>query len=214
MYARAKFVAALPRHIPVLVLALFLGACGTQGVVVQAVQAPFENRLAEQQVVDAKIKTALLERLAKIDKMLLIDVTVDVWKREVLLTGALESPSLRAKVLAAAHADARTKKIYDEIQIVSAARHQDRRDMMDKAKAGAARVGDALNDVWIETKIKGQLVAAKDVGSINYRWRSVFGVVSIIGEARTPQERRTVESIIRHVEGVRKLNAFISIASH
>lgn len=214
MTQRSRSMTIFPKHVAVLGLLVFLGACATQGVIVQAVQAPFEDRLAEQQIVDAKIKTALLQRMSEIDKTLLIDVTADVWKGRVLLTGALDSPSLRNKVLAAAHADPRAKAVYDEIQIVSPARRQARRDMMDKAKAGAQRIGNALSDVWIETKIKGSLVEAKGVRSVNYRWRSVFGVVSIIGEAQTAKERRMVETIIRHVEGLRKLNTFITLAAH
>ena len=71
--------------------------------------------------------------------------------------------------------------------------------------------GQWLDDVWIETKIKGQLLTASGVTSVNYFWRSVLNDVYIIGRARSRAERNKVLGIIRGTEGVRSVTQHIVV---
>ena len=65
--------------------------------------------------------------------------------------------------------------------------------------------GAAANDLWIETKLKVKLLGTKGIRSINYRWRSVNGVVYVIGAGRSQKEINTLLNVIRTTDRVNKV---------
>lgn len=187
---------------------LGLGACSpTNNIVTSAAKAAFEDRLAEEQVVDAKIKAGVLDRLIGIDKMLALDLSVDVWKRRVMLTGTLSSAAVRNQVARAVQADARVTQFYNEVQLITADEQSTRREWKEKAQAGASKAAEVFDDFWIETKLTAQLIGADGVNSVNYRWRSVLGTVYLLGEAQSAKELNAVVTIIKNVKGVRALKS-------
>lgn len=193
-------------------VALSLGACTTSNnVVANVAKAAFEDRLAEEQVVDAKIKAAALDRLLSVDKMLVVDINVDVWKTRVMATGTLSDSALHAKAAQALRQDGRIARLYDNVQIVSADAQAERREWKEKAQAGADKAAEVFDDFWIETKISAQLIATKGVNSVNYRWRSVLGKVYLLGEAQSADELNTVKSIIRDIKGVKALTTHVQV---
>lgn len=187
---------------------LGLGACSpTNNIVTSAAKAAFEDRLAEEQVVDAKIKAGILDRLIGIDKMLALDLSVDVWKQRVMLTGTLSSAAVRNQVARAVQADARVTQLYNEVQLITADEQSSRREWKEKAQAGASKAAEVFDDFWIETKLTAQLLGADGVNSVNYRWRSVLGTVYLLGEAQSAKELNAVVTIIKNVKGVRALKS-------
>ena len=192
---------------------LALGGCGTQTIVTETAKAAFEDRLAEEQVVDAKIKTGILDRVIKIDKSLILDVSVDVWKTRVMITGALADTNIRNSVVRAAQEDSRISDFYNDIHIVSQEEQSQRREWMDKAKSGGEAVSNVVSDVWIETKISAQLISEKDITSVNYRWRSVLGSIYIIGEAASSSELNRVLDIINRTTGVKSVKSHVLLSS-
>lgn len=188
-----------------------LSGCTTNSVVANAAKAAFEDRLAEEQIVDAKIKTSMLKNNVELDKMLALDLSIDVWKTRVMLTGVISNPAQRDKVVAMARQDKRISKLYDDIQIVTADAQNERREWREKAEDGADAVAEAADDFWIETKISAQLIAAEGVSSVNYRWRCVMNTVYIIGEAQTTKEFNTVISTIKSIEGVKAVRNYIQV---
>lgn len=191
---------------------LSLGACSpTSNVITHTAQAAFESRLTEEQVVDAKIKTGILDRMISIDKMLALDLSVDVWKTRVMLTGTLISTDLRNQVARAVQYDARVSEFYNEVRIISESEQTARREWKEKAQSGAQKAADSFEDFWIETKISTQLIGAKDVNSINYRWRSVLGTVYLLGEAQSARELNAVVTIIKNTKGVKSLKTYAPV---
>lgn len=188
-----------------------LSACGTNTVVANAAKAAFEDRLAEEQIVDTKITAGIVENNISIDKMLALDLSVDVWKTRVMITGALTDAEQRNQVARAAMKDSRISKFYNEIQIVSADDQAQRREWKEKAQAGADKAVEVFDDFWIETKISAQLIRAGGVSSVNYRWRSVLGTIYIIGEAQTAAELSTVLGIIKNIKGVKAIQNHIAV---
>ena len=69
---------------------------------------------------------------------------------------------------------------------------------------------DNTNDFWLEIKIKGQLLTAKDVTSVNYRWRSVENMCFILGKAVAPGERDRVLALVKDVKGVKSIRDYIT----
>jgi osmotically-inducible protein OsmY len=196
---------------PMLLLAgLGLGGCTT--IVTELAQKAWEDRTTEDQATDTKIAAGVLNRLADRDKGLILDVSTDVWEQRVLLTGTLDNAKERAAVEALVRKDKRIKRLYRHIKIVSKKAKQARREQAEKKdseKKGG--VGQTVNDFWIEIKIKGQLVLAKNVTSVNYRWRSVFNDLYVIGRAGSVVERDKVLGIIRETEGVKSVRHYIQI---
>lgn len=195
-------------------VALFtaLGTTGCTTVIVEAAKKTMEDRATEDQVTDTKIGTGILSSLGDKDKNLLLDVNVDVWEQRAMLTGTVSDPKVRAEVVQFARADQRVRKLYDEIQIVSKAEQDQRREAAkNKDESKKEGFGQTVNDFWIETKISAKLIATSGVTSVNYRWRSVRNVIYLIGRARSEEELRTVLNIIRETEGVKQVKPFVEI---
>lgn len=194
-----------------LLLSLPLGGC-TPTLMTDAAQAPFEDRITEDQVTDLKIASYLLKRLIDLDKNLALDVGIDVWEQRLLLTGALDSAQALDQVAALAADDNRVAIVYNELRLVSTAQRDERRQQAEEHKASKVdSVKQTVNDYWIEAKIKGLLVTAKGVKSVNYRWRSVLNTVHVIGRARSEEERDRVLAIIRDTKGVRDVKSFLEV---
>ena len=183
-------------------MSLALTGCDTtRTLVTEAATSAFQDRTAEDQITDTKIKAGIAERLFDLDKMLVLDINSDVWEQNVMLSGTVIDTATRSKIVALVRADGRVKALHNHIVVVSKAQQDER------LKAAE----NALSDTWIETKIKAALLVTENVRSINMRWRSVFGTVSIIGEAGTTSERDTIVREIRAIEGIKALNNHIVI---
>tara|TARA_R110000751_G_scaffold188_9_gene915 strand:- start:24236 stop:24838 length:603 start_codon:yes stop_codon:yes gene_type:complete len=185
-----------------------LAACGP-------LQMPVENRAGDDQWLDTKIKTEILGEFAKVDHSYLIDVNVDIWKQQVMVTGMVDSKGKYYDVMSIIRQDKRIKKIYDHLQIADARTVAEYRDAEKKygeenaVPADSAR--QSVSDVWIESQIKALLLAEKGVRSVNYRWQSVGNVVYIMGESANKTEYDKVLSIVRRIKGVTKVVSHVSV---
>jgi osmotically-inducible protein OsmY len=186
-----------------------ISVAGCTTIVTSAAQKAWEDRSTEDQVTDAKITTGIIDGMTDIDKGLLLDVAVDVWEQRVMLTGTLDSTKARNAVDALAKGDNRVKALYNEIQVVTTAEVEARREQA--KKKDEEEEGGAVNDFWLETKIKAQLLTSGGVNSVNYFWRSVRGTVYIVGRSGTTAERDKVLATIRGTEGVKGVKSFIQI---
>ena len=193
-----------------MVVLLCTGGCTT--VAWETAKLLRESRGTEAQFTDSKISASLISGLSDIDFGLLMDVNTDVWETRVLLTGTVTDTRTRQAVLRKARSDKRIQKIYNEIQVVSQSEQNRRREVAQAQRA--ARHGGAEqphNDFWIESKIAAQLISAKDVVSVNYRWRSVHQTLYVIGCAKNKQELAQVLDIMRTTSGVARVKSFVDI---
>jgi len=183
-------------------------------VVTETAKKALEDRTTENQVIDTKIMTGILSRLSSKDKGLLLDVNIDVWEQRVLVTGTLDDPHMKNDVLALVNANNRITTTYDEIQLVTKAEKESRRqhaqDQKDQNKEG---IGQTIDDFWISTKIEAQLLATKGITSVNYRWRSVRNRIYIIGRTPDRTELGKVMDVINGTQGVESVKHFIQIKS-
>ena len=194
----------------VVVFAFGISACTT--VVTNVAQKALEDRSTEDQITDAKITSGIIDGLAGIDKGLLLDISVDVWEQRVMLTGTLDSAKMKTAVEAVVKKDSRIKAFYNDVQMVSTQEMEARREQAKKKDdAEEGGTGQAVNDFWLETKIKAQLLTAGGVTSVNYFWRSVRNTVYIIGRSGTAAERDKVLSTIRTTEDVKGVKHYIKI---
>lgn len=193
-------------------LCIALGTTACTALMLETAKKLREDRQTDDQITDTQIGVNFLSVLSDRDNKLLLDVNADVWERRVMLTGTVSDPKIRQTLIKLARADKRIKKIYDEIQVVSAAEQTRRLNtsrLPDEApKEGLSRV---VGDLWIETKISAKLIAHADVTSVNYRWRSVRNITYLIGRAQSKTELKTVLNILKDTEGVSQVKSFVEV---
>lgn len=194
----------------VLMVGILFSGCAT--VMIEAGKKAFEDRNTEDQITDTKIATGVLSRLSDRDKSLLLDVNVDVWEQRALLTGTLDNSQEKQAVAELVNSDSRITKIYNDIQIVTKAEKEARREKAEgDNKNSKEGIGQTVDDIWINTKIEAQLIAKKGITSVNYRWRSVRNNVSLIGRANSSAELAKVLDIIKATKGVESVKHYVEI---
>lgn len=192
-----------------LLFLLLTSGCGTVvvGGVAETGQRLAEDRSGENQLLDAKIYTTFNQKLIEFDKELYFDVSLDVYEQRVMLTGTLDNNNTLVKIQEMLYQDERIKEVINEVQLVTPAAKNNMRSMR---KAGDT-VAQSSGDLWIETKIKTQLVTNKYVHSVNYRWRSVNNRVYLLGRAITQGELDQALNTIRSIKGVSSLKSHVIV---
>jgi osmotically-inducible protein OsmY len=169
--------------------ALFaLNACTSPTGLIDAATTPAEDRSFADSSADAQLKLTINKRFLDESGKLFIDVNTVVYEGRVLLTGKVEN---QAAYDTAERIVQQTPNVRETIN-----------ELLINPERGFV---SGVNDVAIEIKIKAQLIATKDIKSINYRWRSLDGTVYVIGAAQNSQELSSVVEVIRNIDGVRKV---------
>jgi osmotically-inducible protein OsmY len=73
------------------------------------------------------------------------------------------------------------------------------------------KTGTYVDDSWITTKVKSDMLAAKDVSSTHISVSTTKGVVTLTGTAATMQESNKATEIARSVSGVKGVENDIRI---
>ena len=177
-------------------IAILLAACSINplAVPVDAVTTVAEDRPVSDAGSDLRIKAEILKGFAEEAKGLLVDASVDVYQGQVLLTGSVKKVDDRTKAEGLARGVKGVRKVFNEIQVTT-----------------EGGLSASAKDFAIETKLKANLLAAKGVTSINYRWRSVNGVVYFLGVARSQEELDKVLTLARQTDGVKDVVSHVFI---
>jgi osmotically-inducible protein OsmY len=176
-------------------IGIVLTACSSPlGVPVGAVTTVAEDRPLSEAGTDLRIKTNILKAFAEEAKGLLVDVSTDVYEGQVLLTGSVKKPEDRVKAEAIAQKIDGVRQVFNDIQVT---------------QEGGLRA--SAKDFAIETKLKANLLAARGVTSINYRWRAVNGVVYFLGLARSQEELDKVLALAREMDGVKDVVSHVIV---
>lgn len=190
------------------VLAAPLAACGP-------LQMPLEDRTGNDQWVDTQIKSGILGEFSKLDHTYLMDVNIDIWKQDVMVTGMVDSKAKYYDVTSLIKQDTRIKNVYDHLVVAdeeTIASYHQAEDEYGKNAVPTDSATQSVSDVWIEGQIKALLLAEKGVSSVNYRWQSVQNIVYIMGEAQSDEELQKVLSIVRRIKGVSRVVSHIAVA--
>ena len=183
---------ALPQYIRPLAAAAaiaIVGACTQPTGLVNVASSPAEDRSLQTLRDDAAITLDINERLVGQQYSdLFAEISTDVYEHVVMLTGTVKFAQNKQRASDLVRSVKGVKRIVNELQVTN--------DYGPRA---------AANDLWIETKLKVKLLGTKGIRSINYRWRSVNGVVYVIGAGRSQQEMNTVLNVIRTTERVKKV---------
>jgi hyperosmotically inducible periplasmic protein len=140
-----------------------------------------------------------------------LDVDADADKNAVTISGTVPSESLRIKAVDAAKTLGAGLVVTDKIDVKPGS--VDRKDydeeMAREAREQATKskesVGDSLDDAWIHTKIRSQLLGDGQFpgGSINVDVKN--NVVTLRGHVATRAERTKAEQIAKTTDGVKSV---------
>ena len=175
----------------VVVAGVALAGCTSPTMMLDAATTVAEDRTMSQVMTDVGLKIDINTKLlSKQYRDLFFDVNTNVYENRVMLTGSVETASHKRRATLLVRGIKGVTKVINELQIT---------------EDGSLK--ETANDLWIETKLKARLVGAKGVASINYRWRSVNGVVYFIGVA---QNRRELAKVVRLARDTNHVNRVVT----
>ncbi len=175
----------------VVVAGFALAGCSSPTMILDAATTVAEDRSMSQVASDVGLKIDINAKLLSNKyRDLFFDVNTNVYENRVMLTGSVETAGQKRRATLLVRGIKGVTKVINELQVTD-----------------DGSLTDTANDLWIETKLKARLVGADGVSSINYRWRSVNGVVYFIGVA---QNRGELAKVMRLARGTSHVNNVVS----
>jgi len=183
----------------ILALPVALGGCpvaivGGLAAAGGAGYAANQERGAGGAVDDVAIKTNIQNAWLQTNPLMQRDFDVTVYQGRVLLTGATPNPELKAQAKQVASQIPGVRTVYDEIEV--------------GPTEGAWK---SMQDTWISSQIRSNLVFTGDVRSVNYTIDAVNGSVYLIGSARSQAELDKVTDVARNVPYVKRVVSYVEI---
>jgi osmotically-inducible protein OsmY len=115
-------------------------------------------------------------------------VSVTVVESRVLLTGAVRADADRDEAARLAWQAEGVREVINEIQVTE-----------------GGDLADIGRDVWITTRLRGQILTDREISDINYSIETVNGVVYLMGIAQNDAEIVRVTDHARTISGVRRV---------
>lgn len=155
-----------------------------------------QERGARSALMDTKVKTHIVDRLAGLNYKYIGAVQVDVLQGNVLLTGVIPSGENRQKILHTVMNTPDVKKVYDEMLV-----------------AGEYTTKEKAKDTWLATQIRTKMATSSGVFGINYMVSVVKNQVYILGIAADDMERERALHVARTVKGVIQVHNYIVVSA-
>jgi osmotically-inducible protein OsmY len=169
------------------------------------------TRSVETAIDDATITGSVKSKLLADERTKGFDINVDTARGVVTLTGGADSQM--SKNTAGSLAASATGVVRVKNNITVAAAGSERREDANTATAsGEVREtmdesGDGIDDGWITTKVKSQLLADPGTKGLNIMVETHANIVHLSGVAATAASRDLAISIARNTRGVRGVDA-------
>ena len=169
------------------------------------------TRSVETAIDDATITGSVKSKLLADERTKGFDINVDTARGVVTLTGGADSQM--SKKTAGSLAASATGVVRVKNNITVAAAGSERREDANTATAsGDVREamdesGDGVDDGWITTKVKSQLLADPGTKGLNIMVETHANIVHLSGMAATAASRDLAISIARNTKGVRSVDA-------
>jgi len=146
-----------------------------------------------------------------------LDVDADADKNAVTISGNVPSESLRTKAVDAAKSATTGLLVTDKIDVKpEMVERRDytedmARDARERATRNSESIGNSLDDGWIHTKIRAQLVGHGEFpgGHLNVDVKN--SVVTLRGSVATKADRAKAEQIAKTTEGVKSVRNLLVV---
>lgn len=170
-------------------IALGIATTATTGAMV-ADERTFGS-IVDDKVITTKVKYELVKNSTEGNS--LKAVSVDVYEGRVLLTGHVPNAESKDEAEKVAWLVRGVKEVINDSTI---------------SKKGEL---NGAKDLWITTKIKTQLLMAKEIRSVNYKVVVYDGIVYLLGIAGSQDEIDIALQIASEVKGVSKVKNYIVV---
>ncbi|MGD8309525.1 MAG: BON domain-containing protein [Chromatiales bacterium] len=190
------------------------GANGVREVVNQLTVAPTGDSREESQlrrfVDDAEISAKIRARIVWSKSMSLLDVDVSTKDKVVSLSGTVPGEAERELLgRIAANTDG-VEAVHNELEIA------DEESLAARAKRETAEAvdaaGRAVSNGWITAKVSASLALDKSVNARDISVETSDGVVTLSGSVASAEEAESALDIASSIEGVKRVDATLSIA--
>ena len=186
-------------------LALGASAVGAQDT------AAAPERTAGQVLDDAAITASVKAKLLADERTKAFDINVDTAKAVVTLTGGADSTDAKRAAQELAGQVEGVVLIKNEL-IVAAPGSEARQDANTATASGEVReamdeAGDGIDDAWITSKVKAQLLADADVKGTLITVETKGNIVTLSGTADTAAARAKAIELTQGTTGVRSVVA-------
>jgi osmotically-inducible protein OsmY len=162
-------------------------------VVGKVVTTSMDARSKAEVQADTEIAAGISRRLLDDKGSEWKGVTSLVFAQHVVLAGAVKNAEVKKRVEEVAKRDKRIRSLKSEILVGDA--------------------GSLARDTALEAEINAILTAASGVSSVNMRWSSTGGVVTLMGVAQSPAEATTAVGKVRAIKGVKSLRNHLRVVA-
>ncbi|GGA81555.1 hypothetical protein GCM10011521_19880 [Arenimonas soli] len=169
------------------------------------------ERTAAQATTDAAITASVKTRLLADERTEGFDINVDTYNGVVTLTGGSDS---MADKMAASEVVAEVEDVVsvDNRLVIAAEGSEARQDANTATASGEVReamdeAGDSIDDAWITSKVKTQLLADEHVKGTDINVDTQANVVTLTGTAPSLAARTKAIEIAQGTKGVRSVVA-------
>ncbi len=169
------------------------------------------TRTVETAIDDATITGSVKSKLLADERTKGFDINVDTARGVVTLTGGADSQMSKNTAGSLAASATGVVRVKNQI-MVRAAGSEAREDANTATASGEVREamdesGDGIDDAWITTKVKSQLLADPGTKGLNIMVETHANIVHLSGVAATAASRELAISIARNTRGVRGVDA-------
>lgn len=172
---------------------------------------PTMERSAGTVLDDASITASVKSALLADKRTEGFDINVDTKAGHVTLRGGADTAADRQTASELAKNVKGVIGVHNEI-VIAKAGSEARQDANKATASGEVReavdeTGDAIDDSWITTKVKSQLLADDDVKGMDIDVDTKANIVHLIGVVPTAQARNEAISIAKETKGVLSVNS-------
>lgn len=189
-------------------IVLALGACtGTETITTDKSGTRTIGTAIDDATITGSVKTKLLGD----NRTKGFDINVDTARGVVTLTGGADSRMSRNTAGALAASATGVVRVDNQLKVLPA-RSEARQDANTATASGEVREamdesGDGIDDGWITTKVKSQLLADPGTKGLNITVETHANIVHLSGMAATAAARNLAISIARNTRGVKSVDA-------
>ncbi|HZN55828.1 MAG TPA: BON domain-containing protein [Candidatus Polarisedimenticolaceae bacterium] len=153
---------------------------------------------------DAGLTTKIKSMYAADDTVKAVQIDVDTKDRVVTLTGNVDTQQQKDRAIELAQATKGVARVVDMISVKTA-------ENTGEAPDTNRTVGQTLDDAGITMKVKGKFLEDPDVKGLQIDVDTREGVVYLTGSVKSENEKEKAVRLARETDGVRDVQANLSI---
>ena len=188
MFANKKIISIL---LKLILINLLLNSCvgsSSVGVFGSGVSVAFDPRTVGMQIDDSIMQKNLIGRLALTEKKYLISLGVKVLDGNIFLTGKVDEPEEKLKIIKLAWETKGVRSVKSAINI-----------------KGQTNFKNTAKDILITSQLRTAMIFNKSIKSSNYNIDTINGKTYIFGISITKDEKKEVINETKNIYGLKEI---------